>query len=130
MFNNNNQFFNFETPNYSEAMQKNLDAMMKANQVSIENGQAIARRVGEIFQRNIGEAVEATREILSSQNPETAMQKQQDYIKNVTSEVVANSKEVVEMASKSVMEVYDIYSKSFSDNAAAVAQNTVKKPAK
>jgi phasin family protein len=125
----NNPFFNFDAPNYNELMQKNLDAMMKAGQVSMENGQAIARRVAEIMQKQVGEIVEASRDIMSSQNPENALQKQQNFIKAATNNAIADSKEVVEMTSKSVMEVYDIFSKRATENASA-AQNTVKKAGK
>ncbi len=118
--------FNLDQFNYNEVMQKNIDAMTKANQITMENCQAISRRVAEIMQRNVGDMVEATKDIMSSQNPEQIMHKQQHFVKSMTNDSIAHSKEVVEMASKSVMEVYDIFSKRASDN----VNHSVKKAAK
>ncbi len=102
---------NLDSASYMEAMQKNLDAMMKAGQISAENSQAIIKRLAEVVQKQVGEAIEVSKDFISSSNPEHALQKQQQYLKNATSNAINNSKEMVEMGAKSVMEVYDIFTK-------------------
>lgn len=109
-------FSNFDMSQCSDVMKQNMDATMKASQVSAQNTQAIMKRAGEIAQKQIGEAIEAGRDVTSSQNPEQAMQKQQQYISNLTSKSLANQREMLEMASKSIMEVYDIFSNKFNEN--------------
>jgi len=126
-FQKNFNFGNQDSSQYSELAQKNLDAMMKAGQISAENAQAIMRRVGEVVQKQLGEATEAVRDIMSSSNPEHAMQKGQQFAKNAATNAIHNSKEMVEMSSKSVMEVFDIYGKRFAENMdTAVAQQKKK----
>ncbi len=102
---------NLDSASYTETMQKNLDTMMKAGQISAENAQAIMKRMAEVAQKQVGEAVEVSRDFISSANPEQALQKQRQYIKNATSNAINNSKEMVEMSAKSLMEVYDIFTK-------------------
>lgn len=111
MQNFSNNFSNLDYSNYAEIIQKNIDAMMKASQINLENSQAIAKRVGEIYQKHAGEFVEVSKDIMTCQNPEQAMQKHQDFVKETTNNVITNSKEVVEMTSKALMEVYDIFKK-------------------
>lgn len=118
---------NFDAGNFTEMMQKNLDAMVKAGQISSENVQAIMRRVGEVAQRQYGEAVEATRDFMSSSNPEQALQKQQQYLKSATTNAINNSKEMFEMGAKSMMEVYDIFSRRYQENVDAAVQAQPKK---
>ena len=119
------QFMNFDMNNISEMAQRNMDTAMKASQIAVENGQAIMKRAAEISQRQISEAVEATRDFMASSNPELAMQRQQQFMKNSTSNMISNSKELAEMSTKSVMEVFDIFSKRMNENVEAV--NPVKK---
>ena len=113
---------NLDAHNYTETAQKHLDAMMKAGQISAENAQAILKRIAEVMQKQMGEAVEASKDFMASSNPEQALQKQQQFLKNATSTAISNSKEMVEMGAKSMMEVYDIFTKKLNED-----QSTTKK---
>lgn len=118
--------FNYDPAHFNEVNQKNFDAMLKASQITMENSQAIARRVGEIFQRQVADSVEATKDLFSVHNPEQAMHKQQNFAKSFANDSIANSKEVVEMASKSVIEVYDIFTKRAAENLNSAKKATAK----
>ncbi len=109
-------FGNCDASLFSELAQKNLDSMMKAGQITAENAQAIMRRVGEIAQKQMADSIEASRDFLSSPNPEHAMQKQQQFAKTATANAISNSKEMVEMGAKSMMEVFDIFGKKMSES--------------
>lgn len=126
MFNNmyKDKFMNMDGT--SDNMKKNADVMMKLGQMSLENSQAILRKTGEITQKNISDAVEATRDFMSSSNPEVAMEKQNNFVKEATAKAINNHKEIFEMASKSMFEAYDIFNKNLSETVDATRSE--KKP--
>ncbi|MDX2049620.1 MAG: phasin family protein [Rickettsiaceae bacterium] len=102
----------FDQSHYNDAMQKNFDSFMKACQIGMDNGQAILKRMGEMAQKNITHAIEASKEALSSTSPEQAWKKQQNYIQHTVDHAVSNTKEVMEMVSKSNMEVFEEFTKT------------------
>jgi len=109
-------FGNCEHSKFTELAQKNLDTMIKAGQISAENSQAIMRRILEIGQKYVADTIEVSRDLMASPNPEHAMQKQQQFVKLATADAISNSKEMVEMGAKSMMEVFDIFAKKMSEN--------------
>ncbi len=126
MQNFQNMFFNPEAMNMNDVWQKNYDTLVKVNQINAENNQAILKRVGEIIQKQITDAVEATKDILSSQNPDQTASKQNNYLQSSTKNAMTDSKEVAEMVSKANMELYDMFVKRAKEN----LNQSMKKPAK
>ncbi|NDB83807.1 MAG: phasin family protein [Alphaproteobacteria bacterium] len=126
MQNFQNMFFNPEAMNFNELWQKNYETMVKANQINAENNQAILKRVGEIVQQQITDAVEATKDILTSQSPEHSLGKQNHFLQTSTKTMMSDSKEIAEMVSKANMEVYDIFVKRAKENVTQVVKKTAK----
>ncbi|MDX1924671.1 MAG: phasin family protein [Rickettsiaceae bacterium] len=124
--NNFQNIFNADAFNFNETLQKNYETVVKANQVNVENAQAIFKRVGEIVQKQITEAVEATKDLLAAQNPEQTLNKQQHFIQHATKNAISDSKEVVEMVSKAGLEFYDIVSKRAGEQVHQAAKKTAK----
>jgi phasin family protein len=123
------QFMNFDGSQFSEMAQKNIESLMRAGQVASENTQAILKRAAEIAQKNMTDTVESTRDFMTSANPEIAMQKQQNFVAESASKALNNQKEMFEMASKSTMEVFDIFTRNVKENMEAASKNNKKQPA-
>ncbi|MDX1916519.1 MAG: phasin family protein [Rickettsiaceae bacterium] len=126
MQNFQNIMFNSDLMGLNELWQKNYETIVKANQINAENQQAIFKRLGEIVQKQITEAVEATHEILTSQSPEQCLNKQNHFMQASTKNIMSDSKEVAEMFSKANMEVYDIFVKRTKDNIVQTSKKTAK----
>lgn len=118
---------NLDFNSFGSSMQKNSEALMKAGQIQSENIQAIARRYTEVLKNNAAEFAETAKEVMSSGNPELAMQRQSQYLKDASSNSLNQSKELFEMASKSMLESFDLFSKSVQECVVEAAPASSKK---
>jgi len=111
-------FSNFQVPawNFKDAFnagRRNVEALTAANQAVAEGAQAVIRRQVEIAQSNAEGALNLMKEVYSSKSPEVSMAKQAEFAKQVFESSLANTRELIEMASKSGAEAADILSKQF-----------------
>lgn len=111
-------FSNFQVPalNYKDAFnagRKNVEALTAANQAVAEGAQAVIRRQVEIAQSNAEGALNLMKEVYASKSPEASIAKQAEFAKKVFESSLANTRELVEMASKSGAEAAEIISKQF-----------------
>lgn len=107
---------NFDMSNMLNMVKKNSETMSNIGQLTVENMQALARRNAEIAQKAGSDAFNAMKDIASSNNPENAMAKQQQYIKNAFENVISDTKELAEMATKSAMEVFNLIGNKINEN--------------
>ncbi len=98
---------NFDFTKLSDNMKKNAEAFQEASQAASESIQSMFKRGAEIVQDNAHNAMNAMKEIASSANAEQAIARQQEFVQHVVREAVCNTKEMVDTASKSAMEVFD-----------------------
>lgn len=102
--------------NLANVAKKNAEVFTSAAQTATEGGYALFRRGSEIAQNNITSSFEAIQNITSSSNPEQVMAKQQEFAKNAIEDAVANTKEMIDLASKSAMDVFSSFGSKFTEH--------------
>ena len=90
---------------------RNIEAFSAANQVVAENAQAISRRQAEIARENIENSLKASKDMMSGGSPEANMAKNAEVARSFFEDTLANMREMVEMATKSGFEAFDILNK-------------------
>lgn len=136
MSNNNNQFFDFakffvdpenminslknipamDFSSFTNAVKNNAETLTTINQLAAESIQTFVRRSSEVFQRNASEMFNALRETTQAGNIEQAASRQQQYIKSNFKNSLENTKELMDIASKSAMEIFEVVGNSMTDN--------------
>jgi phasin family protein len=102
--NNTKQMFNF-----SENM-KNVESYAQVHKISLESAQALLRRQAEVIQKHSTDIYKLMQNLVSSRNPEIAMQLQSEYVQMAFDALVADFKELAEMFSKSHIEHFEVLS--------------------
>lgn len=109
-------FSNFKAPSVDMSRmlatgRKNAEAFSAINQMMIEGMQTVTRRQTEMMQENVEGFLKATKDILTSNSPETNTQKQADFTRSMYENSVSSARELSEMISKSCMEAFDLINK-------------------
>ncbi|MFN7038815.1 MAG: phasin family protein [Alphaproteobacteria bacterium] len=95
---------------------RNAETMTAANQMIAENMQAIMRRQAEMMQNNATNMFQLVKEVATSTNPEANTNKNSNFAKNTFDNAVSNTKELMEMAMKSNMEMFNFITDKMSEN--------------
>ena len=119
----------FDLSQASDSMKRSSEAFTEAAQVASESAQAIMRRGAEIVQDNASHLFNSMKDIASAGNPENATSRQQQFVQNFMQQAVSNTKELMDMSSKAVMEVFEKVSHHTNHNisTAMAAANKAKK---
>jgi phasin family protein len=96
-------------------MKKNAEFCTSAMQVATESTHAIFRRGAEITQNYITSSFDAMKDITSANNPEQVLAKQQEFVKNSVEDAISSTKEMIDLASKSSMEIFASVGSRFSE---------------
>lgn len=83
------------------AQRKNIDALAKANHLTVESMQAIGRRQSEIFRAMMEEATSAVREVMAASSVEEKAAKQTEIIKDAFQQAVVDLRELADLVAKS-----------------------------
>lgn len=113
-------FSNMDMSNVSDALKQNSEAFTEAGKVAAESVQAIMKRGAEIIQDNTSQIFNSMKEIASAGNPENAVNRQQQFVQNFVQQTVANTKEMLDMSSKAMMEVFEKMSTHTKSNISTV----------
>ena len=119
----------FDMSQASDTIKRNSEAFTEAAQVASESAQAIMRRGAEIVQDNATNTFNSIKEIASAGNPENAASRQQQFVQNFMQQAVSNTKELMDMSSKAVMEVFEKISHHTNQNI-STCMTTANKAAK
>jgi phasin family protein len=111
----------------SESMKKNTKTLAVATQIATESAQSLIRRSAEIAQNHVTESLKVMQDMTSATNPEQAVARQQEFVKEAVENAIANTKEIIDMTSKSAMEMFHTLSARVSED---LNQTMVKTPAK
>jgi phasin family protein len=106
----------YDLSQFAEGAKRNAEALTEAGKVASESAQAIMRRGSEIAQDNATHLFNSMKEIASAGNPEKATSCQQQFVQNFMQQAVSNTKEMMDMSSKALMEVFEKVSKHTNDN--------------
>jgi phasin family protein len=136
MNNANNQFFDFmksfvnpevamnsmkqmpamDFSTFANVIKKNAEVLTTTNQMAAESMQSIVRRGAEVFQNNASQMFNAVKDVVSAGDLEQAAACQQNYMKSILENSVNNAKEIMDMSSKSSMEIFEAMGKSMAEN--------------
>jgi len=111
MFKNNmdfNQLFSTQ--------RRNIEACSAANQAIVEGVQAISRRQAEVIRATVEDTLKASKDLMTSNTPETKLTKQAALAKNVFENTLSNLREISETATKSCFEAFDVLNKRMAES--------------
>ena len=128
--------FPFDFGNVLETMRKNMQAMTEAQQIAIENIQAIAQRQAEIMTQMVEDNTSLAQQIMTEGTPEEKISRQADLARKSYERSMSNLTELSDMVVKSNREAGEIISKrvtasltefksSFADKGAAKGKTVV-----
>ena len=89
----------------AKSQQKNMEALMKANEAAIAGTQELMKRQAELFQEALKEAGDAAQNLTAGENPQEAAAKQVELVQAAVEKALKNSTEISEMVSKTQSEV-------------------------
>lgn len=99
------------------AQKRNAEAFAAASQILAAGFQAVARRQAEIAQANAKNSLQLAKELFSSAgNPEASTAKQAEFAKEAVEASLSNTRELVELASKSGIEAFDLINKRIAES--------------
>ncbi len=107
-----NQKNNF---NFAENM-KNVETFADMHKLSLEGAQAMLRRQAEIIQKHSNDLYKLMQNMVSSPNPEAAMNMQAEYMQATFDSLVADFKELSEMFAKANLEHFEVASGKVSEH--------------
>lgn len=107
---------------FLSAQKRNAEAFAEAGQVLAEGFQAVARRQAEIAQAYAKNSLQLTKELFSSAgNPEANTAKQAEFAKEAVETGLSNARELVELASKSGIEAFDLINRRIAESISEAA---------
>lgn len=112
------------------SQRRNIEALTKANQKTLEGMQAVARRQAEIMAQAMAEVTAAAQQLASAENPQAMSAKQAELIKQAFEKALANMRELAEMINKSNTEAFEIINKRVAESLEELRGLTAKTGAK
>jgi len=106
----------FDLNQLFSTQRRNIEALSAANQAVVEGAQAISRRQAEVLREQVEQALQASRDLMTSGTPETNLGKQSEYARTIFETALSNVREVTEMFTKSSFEAFDLLNKRASES--------------
>lgn len=97
-----------------ETMKETTETVQKIAQVAVESAQAMMTRTNQMAQDTAKNLTKSVKEVASAKDPNEAIALQRRLVQDSVSEAFSNANEVLNMLSKSTMELF----KMMSDQAA------------
>lgn len=104
----------FDIKDFLETQRRNVQALSEAQQITVENLQAIAQRQAEILSQIVEDNSNIARELMVEGTPEEKISKNADLFKNLYERSIKNMNDLSEMISASNQEAGKIISKRVS----------------
>lgn len=106
-----------DTNAFFNTQKRNAEAFAEASQVLTAGFQAVARRQAELAQEAAKNSLQLTKDLFSSAgNPEANSAKQAEFAKETVEAGLSNARELVELASKSSIEAFDVINKRIAES--------------
>ncbi|MEM0912172.1 MAG: phasin family protein [Pseudomonadota bacterium] len=110
----------------AESQQKNLEALVKANQIAIEGMQSVFQRQAEIMNTAMHEMQSVFQELSSAGEPKDKIAEQTDLMKSGIEKALKNMEELASMAGKSNSEAFDVIHARFTESLEEVKAEMLK----
>ena len=106
-----NNLFPFDFGAILETQRKNLQAVTEAQQLVVENFQAIAQRQSQILSQIVEDNTSIAQQIMTEGTPEEKVSRQAELVRTAYERSVSNLTELADLVSKSNRESGEIISK-------------------
>lgn len=93
------------------AQRRHFETLSAANQVLVEGAQTAIKHQAEALRENVESLISATKDMLTSNSPESNTTKQIALVKNWYEGSVENAREVAQIVSKSGNQAFELISK-------------------
>ncbi len=110
----------FEASALIDAQKKNMEAFSKASKLAADGFEEMVKRQGEMIKESFEGFDVAVKEVSDNGVPEFSPEKQAELAKVAAERVASNTRELVEMASKSGKKVFDVMSKRAAESVSEI----------
>ncbi|MAE50544.1 MAG: phasin [Micavibrio sp.] len=104
----------FEMNAFMETQRKNIEALTEAQQLAMENMQAVAQRQTEIVSQLIEDNSKIAKELMGEGSPEQKLAKNADLFKKIYEKTTKDLQQLSDMISKSNTEAGQVLNKRIS----------------
>ncbi len=98
------------------SQRRNIEAFSAANQVLAEGVQAATKHQAEAARENVESFISATKDILTSNSPESNTSKQISLVQDWYESAMENAREVTELVTKSSNDAFELINKRASES--------------
>jgi phasin family protein len=106
---------NMDMSSLGNIMKDTAEAITSTNQLISDTVQSIAKRGADSFQKNTSEMFNTMKEAASAGDVEQIANCQQNYWKSTVEHNINSAKEILDIASKSSIEVLEVMGKNFTE---------------
>ena len=107
---------NMDFSSASNMMKSTAEAINSTNQMASESVQSIVKRGADSLQKNTTELYNTMKEAVSAGDANQINQCQQKYLLTALGNNVNSTKEILDMSTKSMMEIIDVFHNGFKEN--------------
>lgn len=107
---------NMDFASFGNKFKESADVIASTSQLISESLQSVAKRGADSFQKNTSEMFNTMKEAISAGDVEQINHCQQNYFKSTVENNINNTKEILDITSKSSREVLDVIGKNFVEN--------------
>ena len=105
----------FDTTAIIDFMQRNVEAVITANQTAFAGAQAVAKRHGEIVTKTMEDSAKTAKDLMAAGSSEKRVETQTAMLKDGYVTAIANTKELSDIMTASGSEALEIISKRVTD---------------
>ena len=106
---------NMDMSSLGNIMKDTAEAITSTNQLISDTVQSIAKRGADSFQKNTSEMFNTMKEAASAGDVEQIANCQQNYWRSTVEHNINSAKEILDIASKSSIEVLEVMGKNFTE---------------
>ena len=106
----------FDATAMVDFMQRNVEAVITANQTAFAGAQAVAKRHGEIVNKTMEDSAKTVQDLMAAGNPEKRVETQTAILKDSYVTAIANTKELSDIMTTSGGDALEIISKRVTDS--------------
>lgn len=106
---------NMDMSSLGNIMKETAETITSTNQLISDTVQSIAKRGADSFQKNTSEMFNTMKEAASAGDVEQIANCQQNYWRSTVEHNINSAKEILDIASKSSIEVLEVMSKNFTE---------------
>ncbi|MDJ0893702.1 MAG: TIGR01841 family phasin [Alphaproteobacteria bacterium] len=100
----------------TQAQQKNIDAVMAANQRAMQGMQELAARQAQILQETMTEAGKAAAALAADTSPDVKAREQMELAQQALNKALQDMRDIAELMTKSTNETFEVINKRVAES--------------